>query len=351
VADDTNTPLLQVEDLRTSFDTPDGPVRALDGVTFELDAGQALGVVGESGSGKTVLSRSIMGLFAASNVRRSGRVLLRGNDISALPPKKLRQYWGLEIAMIFQDPMTSLNPVLTVGKQVTEGLRDRMGMSRSEAHRTIVELFDEVGISDPERRLRAYPHELSGGLRQRVMIASALSCGPSLLLADEPTTALDVTVQAQILDLLDRERRQRHMSMILVTHDLGVVAGRTDAIAVMYAGRIVEFAPTADLFANMQMPYTEALLESNPRLDTPSHTILKTIGGRPPNLRSPLPGCSFAPRCRYVQDRCRAEAPPLVPTGSDSHLAACWFPIGRHVEQPVALGMRPAVASASGPPT
>jgi oligopeptide/dipeptide ABC transporter ATP-binding protein len=245
--------------------------------------------------------------------------------------------------------MTSLNPVLRVGKQVTEGLRDRLGMSKAEAWATAVKLFEEVGIADAERRLRAYPHELSGGLRQRVMIASAISCGPSLLLADEPTTALDVTVQAQILDLLDRERRDREMSMILVTHDLGVVAGRADFIAVMYAGQIVEYAPARELFANMKMPYTQALLESIPRVEDPSRTNLRTIGGLPPNLRSPAPGCSFSPRCRYVQPRCREEQPPLIEVGDGPHLAACWFPLGssdRNPELDVPVSVR---ASAPAP--
>ncbi|HKF78861.1 MAG TPA: ABC transporter ATP-binding protein [Candidatus Dormibacteraeota bacterium] len=319
-------PLLQVEDLRTHFLTARGAVRAVDGVSFSLERGRTLGVVGESGSGKTVLSRSIMGLLPTLNVARSGHVDYAGQRISAMRPEELRSIWGAEISMVFQDPMTSLNPVVRVGRQITETMRYHLGISQSEATSRAVELMRSVGIPEPERRLREYPHRLSGGMRQRVTIAIALACGPKLLLADEPTTALDVTVQAQILNLLGRQQQQRFMGMILVTHDLGVVAGRTDEIAVMYAGRIVEKAPTPVLFSDMKMRYTQALFRSIPRVTDIAHKRLQTIGGRPPDLVSPPPGCSFAPRCIYARDRCRVETPPLV-EANPGHSYACWYPV------------------------
>ncbi len=320
-------PLLEVEDLHTSFRTGRGLVRAVDGVSLTLGRGRTLGVVGESGSGKTVLSRSIMGLLPGSNVERSGTVRFSGHDLTAMSVPELREVWGMQVALVFQDPMTALNPVVRVGRQITESLRLRAGLDRKAAQETAVALLTSVGIPDPERRLRAYPHELSGGMRQRVMIAIALACGPKLLLADEPTTGLDVTVQAQILDLLAAQQRERNMGMILVTHDLGVVANRTDEIAVMYAGRVVEQAPTAELFAHTRMPYTEALLRSIPRLTEPSHTRLRAIPGRPPDLAAQIQGCRFAPRCPYAQDRCRAEEPPLRSAGQ-GHVFRCWYPVG-----------------------
>ncbi len=320
-------PLLEVEDLHTSFRTPRGLVRAVDGVSLTLGRGRTLGVVGESGSGKTVLSRSIMGLLPGSNVERSGTVRFSGHDLTAMSLPELREVWGMQIALVFQDPMTALNPVVRVGRQITEALRLRAGLDRNAAQETATALLASVGIPDPERRLRSYPHELSGGMRQRVMIAIALACGPKLLLADEPTTGLDVTVQAQILDLLAEQQRERHMGMILVTHDLGVVANRTDDIVVMYAGRVVEHAPTAELFAHTRMPYTEALLRSIPRLSEPPHTRLRAIPGRPPDLAAEIQGCRFAARCPYVQDRCRAEEPPLRAAGQ-GHVFRCWYPVG-----------------------
>jgi oligopeptide/dipeptide ABC transporter ATP-binding protein len=229
--------------------------------------------------------------------------------------------------MVFQDPMTSLNPVMRIGQQVTEGARYHHDMSKGDADQLALKLLQDVGIPDPARRLRQYPHELSGGMRQRVTIAIALASGPKLLLADEPTTALDVTVQAQILDLLQEQQRDRFMAMVLVSHDLGVVAGRTDEIIVMYAGQVVERAPTPVLFAKTKMPYTEALLASIPNLTNPSHTRLRAIGGRPPDLIDPPTGCRFAARCPYVQDKCRAEAPPLVAAPTPGHEYRCWFPL------------------------
>jgi peptide/nickel transport system ATP-binding protein len=320
--------LLEVRDLRTHFLTPLGTVRAVDGVDLTLERGRTLGVVGESGSGKTILSRSIMGLLPKRNVVREGSVQFGGVEVSSMSLRERRRIWGREMAMIFQDPMTSLNPVMRIGRQITESLTVHLGMSKRDAEATAEKLLADVGIPEPKRRLAEYPHQLSGGMRQRVTIAIALACGPALLFADEPTTALDVTVQAQILDLLADQQRDRNMSMILVTHDLGVVAGRTDEIAVMYAGRVVERAPTPTLFANMKMPYTEALLKSIPKLDDPSHTKLEIIGGRPPDLIHPPQGCKISPRCPYARERCHVEEPPLVEAELPGHEYACWYPVG-----------------------
>src|SRR5690242_3416112 len=251
-----------------------------------------------------------------------------GQDLVSLDREALRKLRGRSLAVVFQDPMTSLNPVLTIGTQLIETLQEHLELDLAAAKKRSVELLAAVGIPAPEQRLMQYPHQLSGGMRQRVAIAIALSCEPKLLIADEPTTALDVTIQAQILDLLAREQRRRHMAMIIITHDLGVVAGRTDEIAVMYAGRIVERAPTRQLFARPRMPYTEALLRAIPRLDHDSHTRLLAIGGRPPDLVDPPPGCRFAPRCEHVQERCRREEPPLGGDGERGHEFACWYPVG-----------------------
>ncbi len=327
-APETSGPLLEVADLTTHFRTGRGMVRAVDGVSFSLDRGRTLGVVGESGSGKTVLSRSIMGLLPRTNVVRSGEVRFAGRELTSLTEAELRDIWGVEIGMVFQDPMTSLNPVMRVGRQITESLRHHLGVDRAESRRRAVALLDSVGIPEPEQRLGDFPHQLSGGMRQRVTIAVALACGPRLLMADEPTTALDVTVQAQILDLLARQQRERYMAMVLVTHDLGVVAGRTDEIAVMYAGKVVEKAPTRTLFSDMKMPYTEALLKSIPKIADPSHTTLSVIPGRPPDLVNLPTGCRFYPRCPYAQQRCRDEEPPLQEATTPGHVYRCWFPVG-----------------------
>jgi peptide/nickel transport system ATP-binding protein len=320
--------LLEVTDLSTSFRTERGVVHAVDGVTFTLDRGHTLGVVGESGSGKTVLSRSIMGLLGGKNVIREGSVRYEGTEIIDYSAKQMSSVWGAEMSMVFQDPMTSLNPVMKIGKQITESLHRHLNVDKDEANQTAIALLKSVGIPAPEQRLDEYPHQLSGGMRQRVTIAIALACGPKILFADEPTTALDVTVQAQILDLLEEQQRERHMAMILVTHDLGVVRTRADEIIVMYGGKVVEQAPTRTLFAEKKMPYTEALLRSIPRLDMPSHTRLDAIPGRPPNLIAPPKGCNFAPRCRYVQQRCLEERPPLVAGEAQGHFYRCFFPIG-----------------------
>jgi oligopeptide/dipeptide ABC transporter ATP-binding protein len=320
--------LLDVDDLATHFTTPRGTVKAVDGVSLTLDRGRTLGLVGESGCGKSVLSRSIMGLLPSRNVTRRGTITFDGNRLDQLGAAELRDYWGTQLAMVFQDPMTSLNPVMRIGRQITESLEYHFDMERKEARQTALALLTSVNIPEPARRLKQYPHELSGGMRQRVVIAVALACGPQLLFADEPTTALDVTVQAQILDLLRQQQHDRDMAMVLVTHDLGVVAGHTDEIAVMYAGQIVERAPTRTLFAKMRMPYTAALVESIPRLEHPSHTRLNVIAGRPPDLIDPPKGCRFAPRCPYAQDRCREEQPPLIEADDPGHVYRCWFPVG-----------------------
>jgi peptide/nickel transport system ATP-binding protein len=319
---------LDVIDLHVRFNTPRGVVRAVDGVSLRLEREKTLGIVGESGAGKTVLIRSIMGLLPSRNIDRSGQILFEGQDLMRLKSRDLESIWGKEIAMVFQDPMTSLNPVVRLGRQITEAVRCHTDVSRRRADEVARSLLAAVRVPEPARVMRAYPHQLSGGMRQRVLIAMALARDPKLVLADEPTTALDVTVQEQILDLLEGAQAQRSMAMILVTHDLGVVAGRADVVAVMYAGRIVEQAPPGALFSEMRMPYTEALIRSAPRLSDPSHTRLATIPGRPPSLIDPLPGCPFAPRCAYVQERCRTEAPPLQPGPSQGHWFACWYPVG-----------------------
>jgi peptide/nickel transport system ATP-binding protein len=320
--------LLELSDLKTHFRTERGLVRAVDGVTFSLERGKALGIVGESGSGKTVLSRTIMGLLPSTAVL-SGSVRFAGEEILGLDAKQMRHLWGSEMSMVFQNPMVSLNPLMKIGKQIIEPLQIHLGMDKTNAVETAQRLLRDVRIPEPEERLGQYPHELSGGMRQRVMIAIALACGPTLLFADEPTTALDVTVQAQILELIGEQRKDRNMSVILVTHDLGVVAGHTDEIAVMYGGRLVEKAPTRELFANMKMPYTKSLIRSIPKLDDPSHTRLLTIPGRPPDLVHPPKGCRFAPRCAYARDKCVEQEPPLVTTEtSDEHVYACWYPVG-----------------------
>ncbi len=319
--------LLVVKDLTTTFATLAGPLTAVGGVSFDLKKNETMGIVGESGSGKTVLSRTIMGLQQRTNVTVTGSVLLNGQEIVGASENVKRQLWGTEVAMVFQDPMTSLNPVMRIGKQIDETLRVRLGMSRADAKARAIELLELVGIPSPLRRYNAYPGQLSGGMRQRVVIATALACTPKLLLADEPTTGLDVTIQAQILNLLEDLQEQLHMSVILVTHDLGVVATRTSKIVVMYAGRIVEMGSTREVFAHHRMPYTRALLESSPKITNPSHTRLTTIPGRPPNLLKLADGCSFAPRCAYATERCHVERPELTPTGQPGHFFACWNPL------------------------
>ncbi|MGY3696794.1 peptide/nickel transport system ATP-binding protein [Bradyrhizobium sp. USDA 3240] len=318
--------LLSVEDAVVDLPTPRGNLRAVDHVDLAVGAGKTLGIVGESGCGKTMLSRAVLQLLP-KKAKLSGRVMFDGQDLTTLPAEKLRKLRGRSLAVVFQDPMTSLNPVLTIGTQLIETIQEHLELDLAQARQRSIELLTAVGIPAPEQRLTQYPHQLSGGMRQRVAIAVALSCEPKLLIADEPTTALDVTIQAQILDLLAREQQRRHMAMIIITHDLGVVAGRTDEVAVMYAGRVVERAPTPALFKQMRMPYTEALLAALPKLDVPPHTPLPAISGRPPDPTRPLKGCSFSPRCRYSAGRCSTEKPRLSPAETLEHLYACFHPI------------------------
>jgi peptide/nickel transport system ATP-binding protein len=327
-----SAPLLCVEGVSVDLPTHRGMLRAVDGIDLTLRAGRTLGIAGESGSGKTMLSRAILGLLPA-RARLAGRVRFEGEDLTRLDPRLLRKLRGRSLGVVFQDPMTSLNPVLTIGAQIVETLREHLGLSGAAARSRAAELLAAVGIAAPEQRLRQYPHQLSGGMRQRAVIAIALSCEPRLLIADEPTTALDVTIQAQILDLLAREQRRRKMAMILITHDLGVLAGRTDEIAVMYAGRVVERAPTARLFTSMRMLYTQALLAAIPRLEAAPHTPLATVAGRPPDPIRKIPGCAFAPRCRYAVERCRYEAPPLAGADAEDHRFACWLPLPNRDER------------------
>ncbi|HEY6354946.1 MAG TPA: ABC transporter ATP-binding protein [Burkholderiaceae bacterium] len=317
-------PLLQLSWVAVQLSTSRGPLRAVDDVTLSLEPGTTLGIVGESGSGKTMLSRAILRLLP-DNATLSGSVLFDGQELTGLAAETLRRLRGRSIAVVFQDPMTSLNPVLTIGTQIVETLQAHLELDFAAARTRAIELLTAVGLPAPEQRLRQYPHHLSGGMRQRVAIAIALSCEPRLLIADEPTTALDVTVQAQILDLLAREQQRRHMALVLITHDLGVVAGQADEVAVMYAGRIVERAPTRALFKATRMPYTEALLAAIPRVDAAPHTPLAAISGRPPDLTRLPPGCAFAPRCRHASERCTRERPPL--RDALGHAFACWHPI------------------------
>ena len=320
--------------MNIKFETPRGLLEAVRNVNLEIPAGASVGIVGESGSGKTVMSRAAMGLLSGSNVRREGTVVFDGKDLTAMSREDVRNEFGTGMAMIFQDPMTALNPVRRIGAQISEGLRLRLGMDKRAAMARSAELLALVRIPDPESMLRKFPYQLSGGMRQRVMIAIAISCNPKLLFADEPTTALDVTVQSQILQILSDLRRELKMSMVLVTHDLGVVAGNTDFVAVMYAGEVVEQATTTELFANMKMPYTEALLKSIPKIDMKSGQRLPVIEGRLPDPTDRPIGCGFASRCSYVQAKCTTEHPPLVDAGN-GHLFRCWFPLGHSIARKV----------------
>ncbi len=318
--------VLSVEDLRTWFWTPGGIVRAVDGVSLTVRRGTTLGIVGESGSGKSVLARSLMNLLPKTAGQPTGQVLFEGRDLRSQGQRALLDIWGREISMVFQDPMTSLNPVVRIGRQITEALHAHLDLKRDEATARAVELLSSVGMPEPASRLRAYPHELSGGMRQRVSIAIALACNPKLLIADEPTTALDVTIQRQILDLLSSLQAQHQMAMILISHDLGVVAGRADEVAVMYAGQIVERGPTRMLFHDTRHPYTAALLGSIPRMENRTHSRLTIIPGRPTAVIDPV-GCRFASRCPHAQPRCIAEDPPLL-ADSDGREYRCFFPVG-----------------------
>ncbi len=322
--------VLEVNNLRTRFGTQDGTVYAVNGVSFSIDEGEMLGVVGESGSGKSVTMMSLLKLIPMPPGEiASGEAIFEGNDLLQMEPDELRQLRGHHIGFIFQDPMTSLNPVLTVGHQIMEPLRTHLGMSRQEATARATELLELVGIPMAEQRLKDYPHQFSGGMRQRVVIAIALGCNPKLLIADEPTTALDVTIQAQIIDLIKRLQKEFGMAIVWISHDLGVVAGLADRVAVMYGGLIVEKADVRELYTNPQHPYTRGLLGSLPRLDGTDDKLVN-IKGQPPNLRQEPTSCPFAPRCDYAFDRCLKENPILDSVknnGGGMHEVACWWDI------------------------
>lgn len=321
------TTLLQVTDLKTRFHIPEGVIYAVNGVSFHVGEGETLAVVGESGCGKSVTMLSLLRLLPTPPAEIvSGQALWGGRDLLQLGENEMEHVRGREIAMVFQDPMTSLNPVLTIGRQITEALLTHLPMERVQAERRAVELLEQVGIPEAANRLHDYPHQFSGGMRQRVMIAMALACAPSLLIADEPTTALDVTIQAQITELIKRLRDQLHMAIIWITHDLGVVAGLADRVMVMYAGLIVEEACVDDLYEDPRHPYTLALLAALPRVDRRRDRRLKSIPGAPPSLLTEPRGCPFAPRCEFAAERCRLEMPPLAPVGQN-HTAACWLDV------------------------
>ncbi len=318
-------PLLEVRNLKTQFFTPDGVVKAVDGVSFQVMPGETLGIAGESGCGKSISALSIMRLIPNPPGRIvDGRILFEGKDLLTMSDRAIRAIRGNKIGMIFQDPMTSLNPVLSTNQQICEVLQLHLGMSRREARLRGIELLTIVGIPNAGERIDQYPHQFSGGMRQRVMIAMAVACSPALLIADEPTTALDVTIQAQILDLIRALQREHRMSLILITHDLGVLAGMADRILIMYAGKVVETAPTEELFANPRHPYTAGLLNSVPRLDAVRSARLTPIRGQPPDLIGLPEGCPFAPRCDYAQEMCQEKTPPLLEAAS-GHQAACWY--------------------------
>ncbi|HEV8156421.1 MAG TPA: ABC transporter ATP-binding protein [Gaiellales bacterium] len=333
-------PLLEVRDLSVSFRTQDGTVHAVDNVSFTVNRGEVLGIVGESGSGKSVTAMTLMRLILDQNAVFSGEVLFDGRDLMQLSQRDMLQVRGTRIAMIFQDPMTSLNPVYRVGWQIEEQLRAHEDMSAKQARKRTLELLGAVGIPNPQARVDDYPHQFSGGMRQRVMIAMGISCNPDVLIADEPTTALDVTIQAQILELIGNLQREFDSAVVLITHDLGVVAEVANRVAVMYAGRIVEYAEVRELFRRPQHPYTWGLLGSISRMDRPRQRRLAAITGQPPSLISLPAGCSFRPRCPHAFDRCRAERPDLVARSGAGHLDACFLAadekLARQVAQPEA---------------
>jgi oligopeptide/dipeptide ABC transporter ATP-binding protein len=319
--------LLEVKGLKVRFATEDGVVRAVDGVDFELDRGKVLGIVGESGSGKSVTALTVLGLTRDKNTSFEGQVIYKGRDLLGLSEARLREVRGSEIAMIFQDPMTSLNPVYRVGDQIVEAIVTHEDVNKSTARRRAVELLGAVGIPHPAQRVDDFPHQFSGGMRQRAMIAMALSCNPDVLIADEPTTALDVTIQAQILELLDRLRADFDSALIMITHDLGVVAEVTDEIIVMYAGRVVERAAKRDVFYDPQHPYAWGLLGSIPRLDRPKPKKLHSIEGMPPSLINLPRGCKFRPRCPHAFEKCQEEPDLVSRVDERSHLDRCWLSV------------------------
>jgi peptide/nickel transport system ATP-binding protein len=319
-------PLLEVRDLKVHFPTEDGLVKAVDGVSLTLGQGETLGVVGESGSGKSVSFLTVMGLISKKEARIEGEILFKGQNLLDLPAEELRHIRGSGMSMVFQDPMTSLHPYYKVGDQIVEAIRAHQPVRKKQAFDQAVDMLKRVGIPRPRERARQYPHEFSGGMRQRAMIAMALSLNPDLLIADEPTTALDVTVQAQILDLIDRLKDEFNASVVIITHDLGVVAEHCDNIMVMYAGKPAEKGDPADIYHGAHHPYTWGLLQSITRIDLPKTERLRPIKGLPPSLILVPPGCPFHPRCPYVMDVCRVEVPPLV-TASGKHASACHLPL------------------------
>lgn len=317
--------VLEIEDLYVSFDTYAGEVQAVRGVTYHVDEGEILAVVGESGCGKSVTAQTIMKLNPMPPARiKNGKLLLDGIDIVAASEKDMQTIRGKDVSMIFQDPMTCLNPTMPVGKQIVEAIQHHQKLGKKEAEVKAIEVLKQVQIPNAEERSKQYPHQFSGGMRQRAMIAMALSCNPKLLIADEPTTALDVTIQAQILDLLSKIRKERNTAIILITHDMGVVANLADRIAVMYAGKIVETGKSADVFYNTSHPYTKALLSSLPKHDTSKDDKLTSIPGTPPDLLNPPKGCAFASRCEKCMKICKSKQPPLFELGDD-HKAMCWL--------------------------
>ena len=319
--------LLEVRDLSVTFRRGKSEVRAVNGLGYRVEAGRTVAIIGESGSGKTVSSRAVMGLLPAS-AAVTGSARLDGAELIGLSPRAMRRHRGADIAMVFQDPGRSLNPTIRVGHQITEAIRAHLPLSRRQAHERAVELLGLVRLSAPAHRFDEYPHQLSGGMRQRVMIALALSCGPRLLIADEATTALDVTTQAQVMDLLMDLKSQLGMALVMISHDLSLAASYADDVIVMYAGQLVEQAPTKALFSDVRMPYTRALLEAIPRLEREPHEMLPPIPGRPPDLSARPAGCPFAPRCAGARPRCGEQAPPVTEDG-DGHRWACWFPCGK----------------------
>lgn len=318
--------LLEVDGLQVTFKTHGGEVKAVRGVSFSLNRGETLAIVGESGCGKSVTARSIMRLIPESIGKISGgSILFKGNELVSLPEKEMRNLRGSEISMIFQDAMTSLNPTISIGEQIMEGILRHQKVSRTEAKQQAIEILQLVGIANPEKRLKQYLHQFSGGMRQRIMIAIALVCKPSILIADEPTTALDVTIQAQIIDLFKSIQRKTGVSIIIITHDLGVVAKIADRVNVMYAGKVVESGPVRDIFYNPQHPYTKGLLASMPRLDMDRSIPLSPIPGTPPDLFAPPVGCAFAARCNYALEVCRKHQPEQTNVGENHHQVSCWL--------------------------
>jgi oligopeptide/dipeptide ABC transporter ATP-binding protein len=336
-------PLLDVRNLRTTFRTEDGPVTAVNGLSFALEPGETLGIVGESGSGKSVTALSIMRLLAQNAAVSADRMAFEGTNLPDVSEAAMRKIRGHKIAMIFQDPMTSLNPVLTIGEQIAEAVRLHLGLDQRDSRERAIEMLRKVRIPAPEKRLGDYPHQFSGGMRQRVMIAMALSCNPQLLIADEPTTALDVTIQAQVLELMNELQRETGAAIVLITHDLGVVAEVCKNVLVMYGGNMVEYGTAEQIFEKPRMPYTQGLLASLPRLDDSGHRRLEPIKGQPPNLLRLPPGCAFAPRCAYRMPICD-EPVPLYDFG-EGHVARCFLYDERSKDQrPIDVASAPAVS-------